>query len=212
MKPSKTRPPTVMDPTEMSLAELYAQSLLDVVPDDAQAQDLALELESLSGLLESIPGATTLLAGWTLPTEQRVSLVERIFEGRVSEKVESFLAVLNRCGRMLIFPAAVRAFRKLLDTREGKIEVEVTTALPLDESQRAAIEVQLAGATAGKPIVRRSGRGPAGRRGAADRRPRLRRQRPGTARQVQGSRRRQAVEREDNNNLTTEITENAEAD
>ena len=130
----------------------------------------------------------------------------------MSEKVESFLAVLNRRGRMLIFPAAVRAFRKLLDTREGKIEVEVTTALPLDESQRAAIEVQLAGATAGKPIVpqkwtrtcwaaRCCGSATASTTPAS-----------GHSRQVQGSRRRQAVEREDNNNLTTEITENAEAD
>jgi F-type H+-transporting ATPase subunit delta len=55
---------------------------------------------------------------------------------------------------MLIFPAVVRGFRKLLDRREGKIEVMLTTAVPLDDEQQARIGRELDVTLAGKAVVR----------------------------------------------------------
>ncbi len=150
----KIRPPTVMDPAELSLGELYAQALLDTLPDNAQAAEVAQELEALGGVLNSIPEAANLLSGWAMPTEDRASLIQRLFAGRVSEKMEAFLTVLNHRNRMVIFPAVVRGFRKLLDRREGKIEVTLTTAVPLDDQQQARIGRELDVALAGKAVVR----------------------------------------------------------
>jgi F-type H+-transporting ATPase subunit delta len=150
----QTRPHTVMDPTQMSVGEMYAQSLLDTLPDDAQAQEVAQELEALAGVLNSIPEAANLLSGWAMSTEDRSTLIQRLFAGRVSEKMEAFLTVLNRRNRMVIFPAVVRGFRRLLDRREGKIEVTLTTAVPLDDEQKTRIGQELDVALAGKAVVK----------------------------------------------------------
>ena len=154
MESAKIRPATVMDPTELSMGELYAQSLLGTLPDNDQAEEVAQELEALVNLLNSIPDATNLLAGWSIPADQRISMVQRLFAGRVSEKIEAFLTVLNRHGRMLILSAAVRGFRKLLDRREGKIDVQLTTAAPLDDSQVSEIRRELDTSLAGKAQMR----------------------------------------------------------
>ena len=55
---------------------------------------------------------------------------------------------------MVIFPAVVRGFRKLLDPREGKIEVTLTTAVPLDPEQQTRIGQELDATLAGKAVVR----------------------------------------------------------
>jgi F-type H+-transporting ATPase subunit delta len=142
-----------MDPAELSMGELYAQSLLDTLDDNGQAEEVAAELDALTVLLNSIPDSSSLLAGWSIPADQRISLVQRLFAGRVSEKVEAFLTVLNRHGRMLVLSAAVRGFRKLLDRREGKIDVRLTTATPLDDSQLSKIRQELETSLAGKAQV-----------------------------------------------------------
>ena len=150
----QTRPHTVMDPTQLSVGEMYAQALLDTLPEDAGALEVAQELEALAGVLNSIPEAANLLSGWAMSTEDRSTLIQRLFAGRVTEKVEAFRSVLNRRNRMVIFPAVVRGFRKLLDRREGKIEVMLTTAVPLDEAQQARIGQEMDASLAGKAVLR----------------------------------------------------------
>ena len=154
MEPAEIRHPTVMDPTDLSLGELYAQALLESVPDDVQAEQVAQELGELLGVIESAPGAQNLLAGWAISAEKRTSLIGRLFAGRVSPQVESLLGVMNRRNRMHVLPAVVRAFRKLLDRREGKIEVTLTTAAALEPAQQEAIEQELSASLKQKAVVR----------------------------------------------------------
>jgi len=143
-----------MDPTELSLGELYAQALLESLPEDAQAEPVAEELEALWGVIESIPQARNLLSGWAMPAEDRAALVKRIFAGRLSKPAESLLAVLNRRNRMSILDAVVSGFRKLLNVRQGKIDVLLTTATPLEAGELEAIQQGLGQSLSKKATVR----------------------------------------------------------
>ncbi|MFB3892193.1 MAG: ATP synthase F1 subunit delta [Phycisphaerae bacterium] len=137
------QPRTVMDPDAVTAAHIYAQAVLELMGDDGQAEDFHAELLSLLGILERNPGFEEVLTAASLSTGQRQALVDRVFHGRVSERMEALLGTLAKHDRMGLLRAVACEFRELLDRREGRMEVAVTTADPMDESQRRTIESSL---------------------------------------------------------------------
>ena len=143
----------VMAPTQLAAAAVYAEALLDQIKDDAHAQDIARELESLVGLLDANPGAEELLTAALLSVRERCELILRIFHGRVSELMEAFMAVLARRDRLKLFRPAARQFQKLLDRRQGKVEVTLTTAIELNADQRRGAVEALRKALGAEPVL-----------------------------------------------------------
>lgn len=141
------------DPTAMSLAGVYAEALLGLFPDNAAAEDVADELEALADMLSRTPGAAELLSTAVLGREDRQALVQRVFGSRVSPMVGNFLGVLARRDRLGLLRAAAVQFRNLLNRREGKVEVVVTSAAPLDEGQKEAISRQLRELLGQEPLL-----------------------------------------------------------
>jgi F-type H+-transporting ATPase subunit delta len=130
---------TVMQPHLLALAGTYAQALLDNVPDNARAEEIADELDAVVRLLDEIDGFDTLLTRAMLTRTQRDDLVERIFSEHVSEPIEAFIGVLGRRDRLeLLRPSAVK-FRNLLNVRKGLLEVHATTSEPLNEDRQLEI-------------------------------------------------------------------------
>ena len=144
---------TVLDPTQILLGELYAKALLDAAPSNEEAHELASELEALVGILDQIPGAQALIEGGIMNTGQRTALVQKIFSGRVSQKIEAFLSVLDRHRRMQILRSSVSQFRKMLNDRQGKIEVVFTTAVELDDQQRQLVSQEIQKSINATPIL-----------------------------------------------------------
>lgn len=153
MTQPKTRLATVMDPADLSVGELYAQALLELLPEDSAAEEIAAELEGIMKIWQEVPDAQILLTGALLNEKERSNLIHRVFSGRVSEKVEALLAALDRHGRISRLRSVVLCFRKLLNKRQGKIEVTLTTAMPLDAAHYAAIESELTSSLGAKPLL-----------------------------------------------------------
>ena len=130
---------TVMQPRLAALANTYAQALLDNVPDNEQAEEIADELDAIVRLLDEIEGFDALLTRAMLTKTQRDELVQRVFSGRVSELAEAFVTVLGRRNRLEVMRPAAMKFRQLLNIRKGLLEVHATTSAPLDEERRAEI-------------------------------------------------------------------------
>ena len=136
---------TVMQPRLAALANTYAQALLDNVPDNERAEELAGELDEIVRLLDGIEGFDALLTRAMLTRTQRDELVQRVFAGRVSEPVEAFVTVLGRRNRLEVIRPAAMKFRQLLNIRKGLLEVHATTSAPLDEKRRAEIAEMISG-------------------------------------------------------------------
>jgi len=130
---------TVMQPRLAALANTYAQGLLDNVPDNDRAEELADELDEVVQLLDEIEGFDALLTRAMLTRTQRDELVERVFSGRVSELAEAFVTILGRRNRLEVIRPSAMKFRQLLNIRKGLLEVHATTSMPLDEKRHAEI-------------------------------------------------------------------------
>jgi len=144
---------TVMEPHLASLSDTYAQALLDNVPENDRAENVAGELDAVVGLLDGVDDFEMLLTQAMLSRHQRNELVGRIFSGRVSEPVEAFLGVLSDRDRMVLVRPAAARFNKLLNDRKGLLEVHVTTALPLDDSRRPGIVAAISEALGGEVVL-----------------------------------------------------------
>jgi len=153
MKLPPGRVHSVMDPVSESLAAAYADALLGQVPSDVEAEEVAAELEAVVQLLDEIDGFESLLTAALLSSAERCAVVRRIFHGRVAEPVEAVLHVMARAGRLGLLRLLRRAFRSRLYRRQGKREVTVTTAAPLDEAQRRRTIHHLAETLACQPVV-----------------------------------------------------------
>ncbi len=127
---------TVMDPQAVTLGAVYAEALLESLPDDVPAEEYQRELQDLSRLLSETPGAWTCLTNPACSASQRGERVRRIFAGRVSEPVERLLGVLANNRRLPVLPAIAEQFRTLLDRRNHRQAVTVRSAVPMSESQR----------------------------------------------------------------------------
>ena len=147
------RDDTVMLPRMAGLANTYARALLDNVPDNDRAEEIAAELDAIVKLLDKIEGFETLLTRAMLTRTQRDELVERVFSGRLSEKTEAFVTVLGRRNRLSIIRPAAGRFRKLLNDRKGLLEVHVTTAAPLEAKRHGEIAEMMSELLGGKILL-----------------------------------------------------------
>jgi len=143
MSRALVQPPSVMDPTALTLAETYAQALLDLLGDDDRADQAWEQLQAITAVLDSIEQAHELLTTTRIDPSGREALVARIFDGRVDPPMDGFLCILARNGRMGLLEAITMAFGKLLAIRQGRQEVTVVSAVALSQEQQDKIAREL---------------------------------------------------------------------
>jgi len=144
----------VMDTTESAVAAVYAKGLLDCIPSDAEAEEIARELAELVKLLGGIAGARELLTTGLLSSGERQEMVSRVMSGRVSQPIEALLDVMARRGRLGLLAGVAGEFRGLLDSRLGKIEATVHTAFELDDSLQQSLTEELSQALGGQVVLK----------------------------------------------------------
>lgn len=145
--------PSVLEPVAQSLANVYAQALLGLVEDTDQARHLCAELMDLISLINEIPGACDLLSTQLISKDDRLAMIQKIFEGRLSPVAEGLVMVMARHSRLELLAGVQAKFCHLLNYREGIIEVQVTSATPLDQRQLDQIAQQLKEATGKEPLL-----------------------------------------------------------
>ncbi len=122
----------------------YARALVDVVarPQPPETPD-AVE-QQLRDFLEAIresPELRAILESPALKPARKKALVERLGERlNLSRVTRNFLFVLLDHRRIGLLESILPAFRTLLDQRLGRVEAEVTAAVPLGDAQQALVE------------------------------------------------------------------------
>ncbi|MEM0964467.1 MAG: ATP synthase F1 subunit delta [Bacteroidota bacterium] len=135
-----------MDP----VARRYAQALTE----EAQTQGHLDAVDSdVDALRETIGGSRDLLLlleSPVVPRAKKQAVLDRLFDGTVSDLTVRFVRLLTQKEREGSLPAILDAYRQLRDERTGTVEATVRTAKPLEPSQRDQLQAALearAGAT-----------------------------------------------------------------
>jgi F-type H+-transporting ATPase subunit delta len=128
---------TVFDDATRHVARIYAEALLAAADKRQQAQEVLEQLEELvRDVLARDSAFPVFLASAVVSREHKYEVLRRAFEGKLNDVLYHFLLVLNDHDRLGILRETAVLMRDLYERRAGRMRVEVTSAIPLDEGQR----------------------------------------------------------------------------
>jgi F-type H+-transporting ATPase subunit delta len=139
--------------SERTLAKRYARALLEVASERGVITPVEEELHAIAAVHRDVPELDLLLRDPARPLEAKRALLERAFQGKVSDLVLHFLTVVLEKGRFSAIEEIAKTYDDLSDEAQGVARVHVTTYSPLGEEQRAALTRKLQGLTARPNIV-----------------------------------------------------------
>lgn len=118
------------------VARVYAEALFRAASKRGET-DLALEeIESLvNDAFRSDPRLEVFFSSAAIGRYARQDAIAKVFRGKASESFHSFLQILNNHERLELIRPIARALRELSDQRANRVQVHVTTAVPMPADQ-----------------------------------------------------------------------------
>ena len=111
------------------------QGTLDAVRDD---------LISLQTMIREAPDLSRVLTSPVVGRNEQAAAVDAVMErAGIGDLTRRFVNVVARNRRLFALPGMIDVYRALLAQRRGEMTAEVTSAQPLSEAQRSALETAL---------------------------------------------------------------------
>ncbi len=147
-------PETAVEISLRPVATTYAQAFLGAWQRAGQVAGLLAELnEFVTVVLPRVPGFEAMLTSGVVPLENKLRVLDRALAGQASPLVLDALKVLARHGRLDCLRQICKVARELWDKSEGRVRVQVTTAVPLDAAGRKRLVDSLRGWLRAEPML-----------------------------------------------------------
>jgi F-type H+-transporting ATPase subunit delta len=135
-----------------TIARRYSAALADVAIERQEEREVQAELDHWASMIEANPQLKEVLANPTVAYDQKQKVLEDLLSrSRVRETTASFLRVLLKNQRLSQLREVAARFGQILDERSGVVAANVTTARPMPEELRNALQQTLKEAT-GKDV------------------------------------------------------------
>ncbi len=115
--------------------------MLHLAQERGEADSLLEELLDLSARVEKDPGFSDFLSSPDIDIETRRKSLEKLFRGRYSDLFVDSLQVMNRKGRLDLLCDVAEAYRLVHEDARGRVEVQVSTAVPLNDVLRERLRM-----------------------------------------------------------------------
>lgn len=136
------------------LAERYASALFELADERRTVDAVADDLRRLRQMLADSPELQRLVRSPVLSREQQGRAVAAITEKAGFDALtRNFIGLLARNRRLYALDGMIKAFLAELARRRGEMTAQVTSAVPLSESQLAAVTDALRRAVGSKVTV-----------------------------------------------------------
>ncbi|HAY79742.1 MAG TPA: ATP synthase F1 subunit delta [Planctomycetaceae bacterium] len=144
---------TAFDTEDQSLGSVYAKALLGAA--GSKAEEVVTEVEVfVSDVFGTLPRLESVLSSPRVPAEAKNAMLDNAFQGKVSVTTLNFLKVVAQHGRMDSLRGIARAARVQLNELQGRVEVLVKTAEPLDDATAASVTTALSSALKKEVVLR----------------------------------------------------------
>ena len=139
-----------------TLANVYARSLFELAEADGgrdKILELADELEQVAELLAGSKELHALFRSPVIDGDRRANTLRSIFENRITDLLLRFMLVLNSNGRLDHFDSIQMSYDLMVQEAFGRIEVDVVTAIPLDQESLAHVKESIQQAFGKDPVL-----------------------------------------------------------
>jgi F-type H+-transporting ATPase subunit delta len=138
------------------IGDIYGQALLGAAENAGRTEEALEEFELLvTDVFEQFPQLEAILASSLIRHDQKAGILDRVFGGRFSPLLVSFLKVVSRHGRLDCLRAIHHQTRLLYDQLRGRVHVQLTTATAVSDATASRIAANLAAVLNSEPILRR---------------------------------------------------------
>ena len=126
----------------------YARALFDVALNESDPVRVEQELSSVTALVGSHAELQNALESPGVPPHAKRAVVQALVErAQFTPAVGKLLLMLAERDRLTLLGDVLEAFRGRLREQQKVLEAEVTTAIPLEPAQQAALQQRLGAAT-----------------------------------------------------------------
>lgn len=141
--------------TNDAVCSLYAKVLMEAAlarGGQALVEEIGSELLELAEGQGRDPKVTEFFRSRIVPAASREAVLRKALSGRCNDLVLNLMLTLNSNGRLGRFRDLAAAFDSLVQARFGRVEVDVFTASPLNDGDKAALAQRISQAL-GRPAV-----------------------------------------------------------
>lgn len=133
------------------VGSVYAQALYDLAKEEGLGKKILEEMKVLREVFSQNPDYLRLLSTPNLSKDERISILDEGFKGKIEPYVLNFLKILTEKGYVRKFSDCCDAYRELYNEDNGILPVRAVTAVPMTEAQKAKLTEKLVKIT-GKTI------------------------------------------------------------
>ncbi|PLX22978.1 MAG: ATP synthase F1 subunit delta [Ignavibacteria bacterium] len=135
----------------LRFATRYAEAILDAIPADSSPETVIAELQDVQASVEASRELRLFFESPVIATDTKAEAVKALFQDRVSPYVVSVLLLLVEKRRESAVLAIITQVLVLRRAREGVLTTTVSSAVELDDGQRATL-INALETTSGKRI------------------------------------------------------------
>jgi len=138
------------------IADVYAEAFLGATEKAGRTKAVLEELDSMvRDVLDLHPDLEAVLSSGLVSHEEKVGILDRVFGGRASALLLSFLKVLSRHGRLDCLRAVHRQVHQQYNELRGRVPVRLATATPISDQLAGRIVDRLRAILEAEPILQR---------------------------------------------------------
>lgn len=125
---------------ELTVDVTYGSALYEAAVELDKVDQIREEAEGILDVFGKEPELLDFVNYPTISADEKKSVLQKVFEGKICEELLNFLFVLIDKRRVGQFARMVRVYKDLADQEEGVAYGTVYSAVPLDEKRLAEIE------------------------------------------------------------------------
>lgn len=126
---------------QAKLAKRYANALLKL-EEIAKAPEILAQLNSVNEILNSSAELKGFLENRLIKKEDKKDVIKQVLQG-VSQNITSLLCLLVDGDKFNYFGAILNEFEKLTNLKNNIVNVEIISAIDLDETEKDKIKTKL---------------------------------------------------------------------
>jgi F-type H+-transporting ATPase subunit delta len=124
------------------VARTYARALFDAAKEQGRLDAVRAELERFADAVREVPELQALIRNPELDTRAKIDALDAVLEG-ADELLRNFVRLVTEKGRAPMLEEIAREYAELVAAEERILNVELTTAYELSDSEAASIVDQI---------------------------------------------------------------------
>ena len=135
------------------ISKTYGDALFEVAAEENKLESHLKEVEAVLDVLKENEEYINIIGYPRIPIEEKKTMIESAFKGKVSGDMVGFLTVIVEKGRFSKIEEILNYFVDRVHEAEKIGTAEITSAIELSEAQKKAVEDKLLTTTAYKKII-----------------------------------------------------------